>query len=199
MHFSQPSNGEGTTQWETDWYALYTRHQHEKIIARSLANRGFEVFLPLYEETRQWSDRRKQLTLPLFSCYVFVRACLDRKVDVLTTPGVHGFVSFDNHPAPIPPSEIDNLHRVIGRTRIEPHPFLRCGDTVRVRYGPFTGIEGILVRKKGQTRLVLSVALLQKAAAIEIDAALIERLPRSRALERGRSVEAHADRFRVTV
>lgn len=199
MHFSQPSNGAGTTHWEMDWYALYTRHQHEKNIARSLASRGFEVFLPLYEETRQWSDRRKRLTLPLFSCYVFVRARPDHRVDVLTTPGVHGFVSFDNHPAPIPPSEIENLHRVIERTRIEPHPFLRCGDTVRVRYGPFTGIEGILARKKGQTRLVLSVALLQKAAAIEIDAALIERLPRSRSLEKERSVEAHADRFSVAV
>lgn len=193
MHFSSGYDAAEGRHRETDWYALYTRHQHEKIIARSLTNRGFDVFLPLYEETRQWSDRRKRLTLPLFSCYVFVRACLDRRVDVLMTPGVHGFVNFENRPAPIPPSEIENLHRVIGRTRVEPYPFLRCGNAVRVRYGPFAGIEGILVRKKGHTRLVLSVELLQKAAAIEIDAALIERLPRSRALDQARNAVAYAD------
>lgn len=162
------------------WYALYTRHQHEKIAFGSLAARGFEAFLPLYDEIRQWSDRRRRLSLPLFPCYVFVRCAVERTRDILVTPGIHGFVSFDERPAVIPPTEIEDLRRVVSLARIEPHPFLRCGDRVRVKAGPFAGIEGILVRRKGGTRLVLSIELLQKSAAVEIDAVLTERVFSSR-------------------
>ncbi len=199
MQFSTNNRIDEADGHQVDWYALYTSHQHERMIARSLTSRGYEVFLPLYEEVRQWSDRRKRLMVPLFPCYVFVKACLERRVNILVTPGVHGFVSFDNHPAPIPPAEIEDLRRIVGLARIEPHPFLRCGDAVRVRYGPFQGIEGILVRKKGRTRLVLSVELLQKSAAIEIDAAMTEKLPRSRASQVQRFSDADENRISVSV
>lgn len=160
------------------WYALYTRHQHEKSVAGSLSSKGFEVFLPLHQQVRNWSDRRKRLVLPLFPCYVFVRSSLDRKTEILVTYGVHGFVGFHNMPAPIPQSEMEDLRRVVELAEIEPHPFLRYGDWVRVKSGPFEGIEGLLVRRKGQTRLVLSVEILQKSAAMEIDAVLTERILR---------------------
>lgn len=162
------------------WYALYTRHQHEKSVAGSLSSRGVEVFLPLHEEIRSWSDRRKKLNLPLFPCYVFVRSSLNRKPDILTTAGVHSFVSFGNMPAAIPQSEMEQLRCAAQLARIEPHPFLRYGDWVRVRVGPFQGMEGYLLRRKSQARLVLSVEILQKSAAVEIDAALTEKIPRSR-------------------
>ena len=164
------------TPAQTDWYALYTRHQHEKSVAGLLCSKGFEVFLPLCRQLRIWSDRRKRIELPLFPCYLFVRANLDRKIDILATCGVHGFVGFRNTPSPIPPSEMEDLRRVVKLAEIEPHPFLRYGDWVRVKSGPFEGIEGVLVRRKGQARLVLSVEILQKSAAMEIDSALTERI-----------------------
>lgn len=162
------------------WYALYTRHQHEKIAAGSLLSRGVEVFLPLCEEIRAWSDRRKKLSVPLFPCYVFVRSRLNRRHDILATPGVHDFVSFGRNPAAIPQAEMEHLRNAARLARIEPHPFLRYGDWVRVKVGPFQGVEGYLVRRKNQARLVLSVEILQKSASVEIDAALTERISRSR-------------------
>jgi len=182
---------------QTAWYALYTRHQHEKSVAGSLSSRGFEVFLPLYQQVRKWSDRRKRLQLPLFPCYVFVRSNLARKADILVTYGVHGFVGFHNAPVPIPQTEMEDLRRVIELAEIEPHPFLRYGDWVRVKSGPFEGVEGFLVRRKNQTRLVLSVEVLQKSASMEIDAVLTERIlrpdvPHRSVLTEGRTVPAGA-------
>lgn len=184
---------------QSDWYALYTRHQHEKSAAASLLSRGFEVFLPIGEQIRNWSDRRKRIFPPLFPCYVFVRTSLDRNLDILVTAGVHGFVSFGSHPAPIPQSEIDNLRRVAGLARIEPHPFLRYGDWIRVKYGPLEGIEGFLVRRKGHSRLVLSVEMLQKSAAVEIDAVLTERILRSSSSHRNGFTPSRAEQVGATV
>jgi transcription antitermination factor NusG len=154
-----------------EWNAAYTRHQHEKLVAESLAGNGFEVFLPTYNTIRRWTDRKKQLSLPLFPCYVFVRSNFERRFRVLTTPGVHFVVMFAGRPAPIPESEIDAIRKAVeSKLRVEPHPFLRCGDRVRVTSGPLADVEGILVRKKGLYRLVLSAELLGKSIAVEIDA-----------------------------
>ncbi len=164
---------------QVEWNAVYTRHHHEKAVAESLTGNAFEVFLPTYNVIRQWSDRKKQLSLPLFPCYVFVRSNFERRFQVLTTPGVHFLVMFADRPAAIPDSEIDAIRRAVdSRLRVEPHPFLRCGDWVRVTSGPLTNVEGILVRKKGSYRLVLSVGLLGKSIALEIDAFSVEPLPR---------------------
>ena len=163
------------------WYALYTRHQHEKTVAEILRAKGFEVFLPLYPATHQWKDRVKQLSLPLFPCYVFIRASLDRRVPILMTPGVHAFVGVEGRSARIPDAEIDAVHRTIDNLlHVEPHPYLRTGDWVRVKSGPLEGIEGILVRKTNRFRLVLSVEMLQKSVAVEVDPSVVERSrPRS--------------------
>ena len=160
-------------------FAIYTKHQHEKLAARSLAYKGFEVFLPLYTAVRQWSDRTKELSLPLFPCYLFLRRGLEQRLSILTTPGVQGLVGFAGVAAIIPDVEIEALRRSIARSaRVEPHPFLKCGDWVRVKCGPLEGIEGILVRNKSQFRLVLSVELVQKSAAVEVDAWVVERVQR---------------------
>ena len=165
-----------------EWYALYTRHQHEKTAAWILSNKGLEVFLPLYTVTRRWKDRAKRISLPLFPCYVFLRGPVDRWQPVMTTPGVNSVVGFAGQPAVIPSAEIDAVRQVLaGALRAEPHPFLKCGDRVRVKDGPLEGLEGILVSKKNLFRLILSVELLQRSVAVEVDASMVERVALSRA------------------
>lgn len=159
------------------WYAIYTRHQHEKTVARILTAKGFETLLPLYSAARRWKDRTKLISLPLFPCYVFLRGGLERRLDIMTTPGIHALVSTAGRPVPISCAEIEAIQRVVeSGASVEPHPFLKCGEWVRVKCGPFAGIQGILVRKKNLYRLVLSVEMLGKAAAVEIDAFLVERM-----------------------
>lgn len=159
------------TERSSPWWAIYTRHQHEKTVEEMLAAKGFEVFLPLYESVRRWKDRRKLLSLPLFPCYVFVKGGLDRRLQVLTTPGVHMVLTRGERVATIPDDEIDAIRRSVeGPFRLEPHPFLRCGERVRVVRGSLEGVEGVLVRKKNVYRLVLSVEMLAQSVAVEIDA-----------------------------
>jgi transcription antitermination factor NusG len=168
---------------DSSWYALYTRHQHEKIVDQILTNKGFNTFLPLYATTHKWKDRTKALTLPLFPCYVFLKGGIERRLQILTTPGVHGLVSSAGQPATIPDIEIEAIRRVVkSGARVEAHPYLKCGNWVRVKDGPLTGIEGILVRKKNISRLVLSVEILGTAAAIEVAALQVEAIdtPRNR-------------------
>src|SRR5215469_15053414 len=139
------------------WYAVCTRHQHEKTVAQSLTGKGFEVFLPLYRAMHRWKDRTKQLSMPLFSGYLFLRAGLDQHLQVLTTPGVFHFVSSADRAIPVEQAEIDSVRRLTdGSSRAEPHPFLRAGDRVRVKSGPLAELEGILTYWKGTFRLVLS-------------------------------------------
>lgn len=166
---------ESASNEDTHWWALYTRHQHEKVVAEILCAKGFEVFLPLHESIRRWKDRQKVLSLPVFPCYVFVRGGLKRRLQVVTTPGVHTILNHGDRVAIIPEAEIDAIRRAMdARFRMEPHPFIRCGDRVRVMRGSLQGLEGILVRKKNQFRLVLSVDMLAKSVAVEIDATDVE-------------------------
>jgi len=157
------------------WWALYTRHQHEKTVADMLTAKGFEVFLPLYESMRRWKDRKKMLSLPLFPCYVFVRGGLNRRLQVVTTPGVHMILTHGESFAVIPEVEIEAIRRTIeGSYRVEPHPYLKVGERVRVIRGSLEGVEGVLLRKKNVCRLVLSVAMVAQSVAVEIDAADVE-------------------------
>jgi transcription antitermination factor NusG len=159
------------------WYAVYTRHQHEKTVAQILTIKGFETFLPLYQEPRRWQDRLKLLSLPLFPCYVFVKGGLERRLDVVTTPGIHAFVLSAGQPAAIPTSDIEAIRRSVeSGVHVEPHPFLKSGEWVRVKSGSLEGIQGVLVRNKSVFRVVLSVEMLGKAAAVEVDVARVERL-----------------------
>jgi transcription antitermination factor NusG len=159
----------------SSWWALYTRHQHEKSVAEMLTAKGFEVFLPLYESTRRWKDRRKVLSLPLFPCYVFLRGGLDRKLQVVTTPGVHMILYRGERIAVIPPYEIEAIQKATdGSLSVEPHPFLKCGSRVRVMRGAMEGVEGILLRKKNLCRLVLSVDMLAQSVSVEVHAADVE-------------------------
>lgn len=158
-----------------NWYAAYTKHQHEKAVARALASRGFETLLPVYSTTRTWKTGKKVLNLPLFPCYVFLRGRLERRREIVTTPGIHSLVSQAGTPCPIPESEIYAFQQSAkSGCRLEPYPVLRCGEHVRIRSGPMTGVEGILERKKNSCKLIISVEMLGKAAAVEIDSSAVE-------------------------
>lgn len=154
------------------WWVVYARHQHEKVVADMLTSKDFEVFLPLYDSVRRWKDRRKVISMPLFPGYVFVRGGLDRRLQVLTTPGVYMILSHGEKIATVPEEEIEMVRRVVDNgLSAEPHPFLKCGERVRVKTGPLAGIEGVLERKKGSFRLVLSVEAVNKSFAVEVEVA----------------------------
>ena len=177
MRLTKPSIADCGADSTAAWHALHTRCQHEKAIARALSNKGFEVFLPLYVATHQWKDRSKQVPLPLFPCYVFIQGGLERRFHILTTSGIHGFVGNDSRPWAIPDDEIEAVRQIVEQTLwSKPHPFLKCGDWVRVKAGPLEGIEGILTRKKNLFRLVVSVELLERSVAVEVDASMVERV-----------------------
>ncbi len=165
------------SRWAPGWYALYTRHQCEKVVCQALLDKGFDAFLPQYRAIHRWKDRRKELLLPLFPNYVFIRGGLDRMLNILTTPGVHSLVARAGRPADIPQEGIDAVRRLVDSSlRIEPHPFLKCGHRVRIKCGPLEGIQGILVRKRSAFRLVLSVEVLAQSASAEVDISVVERV-----------------------
>jgi transcription antitermination factor NusG len=169
------NSGEAATDGDSAWCALYTRHQHEKTVAEMLSAKGMEVFLPLYESLRTWKDRKRMLSFPLFPCYVFVRGGAKHRLRVLTTPGVHMILCNGDRVADIPETQIDSIRRTVeGKLRVEPHPFLKCGERVRVRRGTLEGVEGLLIRKKNQYRLVLGVDMLAQCVAVEVDASDVE-------------------------
>jgi transcription termination/antitermination protein NusG len=157
------------------WFALYTRHRHEKAVAQQISEKGLETFLPLYKTAHRWKDRMKDLVLPLFPNYVFVLMCPGQRGTVLSTPGVYDFVRLSGIPASIPAMQIEAVRQAVSHgLNAEPHPFLRSGDRVRVKSGPLEGLEGILVRKKSFYRLILSVELLVKSISVEVDVTDVE-------------------------
>jgi len=159
------------------WYAVYTRHQHEKSAAQLLTRRGFEVLLPLYRSENRWTDRTQVVFLPLFPNYVFVHADLERRVEVLRSAGVCWFVGSSSGPSTIAEEEIDLIRKLASCTgKIEPHPFLERGSDVRVLRGPLAGLTGVLVRAKNRHRVVVSLELLQKSAIVEVELTHLERI-----------------------
>ena len=154
------------------WYAAYTCANQEKRVARQLNRRAVENFLPLYESVRRWKDRRVRLQLPLLQGYVFVRLALRDRLQVLTVPGVAALVGFAGHPAPIPNEDIETIRACLsGRRPTQPHPYVQQGERVRLFSGPLAGLTGIVVRQRSSTRFVISLELLQRSVAVEIDAA----------------------------
>jgi transcription antitermination factor NusG len=162
-------------QAELQWYAVYTCARHEKRVAQQLTERRVESYLPLYEALHRWKDRRARVQLPLFPGYVFVRIALRDRLKVLEVPSVVRLVSVNGRPTPLPENEMTSLRNGLSNDlRAEPHPYLKIGRRVRVHRGPLVGREGILVRKKDKLRLVLSIDLIMRSVAVEVDAADIE-------------------------
>lgn len=161
---------------EDKWYALYTRHQHERAIARHLELLGFSVFLPLLREVHQWKDRRKIIELPLFPCYVLFSGDIRRRFEVLNIPGVCFLVGHEGKAAVIPAEEVMRMRQALNSPLpVAPHPFLNCGERVHVHSGPLAGMKGIVIRKRGSLRLVLSIETLRRSVSVEVDQEHVER------------------------
>jgi len=160
---------------EQRWYAAYTSANHEKRVAEQLGTREMEFFLPAYASVRWWKDRRVTLQMPLFPGYVFVRMALRNRLQVQQVPGVAHLVGFDGTPAALPDEEIEALRASLeSGVRAEPHPYLAAGRRVRLKSGPLTGMQGILLRRKGNFRIVISIELIQRSLVLHVDAADVE-------------------------
>lgn len=163
------------------WFALRVKSRAEKIVATMARHKGFEDFLPLYQTRRLWSDRYKTVELPLFPGYVFCRANPEFRLPLLTIPGVLNFVGFGRVPAPIDEAEMDAIKRAIGfGLQAEPYPFIEVGQRVRLAEGPLAGLEGFLIEVRKQHRILVSVSLLKRSVAVEIDRHWVRPLNQSR-------------------
>lgn len=152
------------------WYAAYTSANHEKRVAHGLGRRTVECYLPLYGSVRRWKDRRVRLETPLFPGYVFVKIALRERLRVLQVPGVARLVAFEGYPAPVPDEDIEAIRTCLaGEHTLRPYPYLQRGQRVRVLSGPLAGLTGVVVRRKKQTRLVISFDLLMRSVAVEVD------------------------------
>jgi transcription antitermination factor NusG len=179
-HWSQLNSGSelGILQaanCEKRWYAAYTSANHEKRVAEQLVARDVEHFLPVYDSVRRWKDRRVTLQMPLFPGYVFVCMALRDRLQVQQVPGVAHLVGFDGTPAALPDEEIQALRASLeSGVRAEPHPYLTVGRRVRLKSGPLTGMQGILLRRKGNFRVVISIELIQRSLVVHLDAVDVE-------------------------
>ena len=176
------SPADGSRPFESRWVAVYTVARHEKVIARQFEQRSIETFLPLYRSVHRWKDRKKEIELALFPGYVFVKISATAKLQVLQVPGVVNIVSFNGELAALPEQEINALRNGLdNQLYAEPCPYLRVGKRVRVIRGPMVGVEGILSRKKDRYRVVISVDVLMRSVAVEVDATDLEMIYSSRA------------------
>lgn len=174
---SGASAGMPCNLWEPLWYAAYTSANREKRVAEQLVERSVEHFLPLYQSVRRWKDRRVKLQLPLFHGYVFVRLALSDRLLVLQVPGVSKLVGFNGRPTPLPQEEIAALKEGLKcGVHAQPYPYLTKGRHVKIRSGPLEGRHGILLRRKGSVRVVLSVDLILRSIAVDVDIADVEPL-----------------------
>jgi transcription antitermination factor NusG len=154
------------------WYALLTRARHEKVVAHRLREAGVPVFLPLVTEVRRWSDRRKAVEFPLFSCYVFAQLPPTNagRLKALRVDGVCNIVGSRGVGTPIPEEQIDAVRKLMEeRLPWHSHPFLRIGERVRIRSGALEGVEGILVSRSGESSIVVSIDAIQRSLAVRIE------------------------------
>ncbi|MBI1791634.1 MAG: UpxY family transcription antiterminator [Acidobacteria bacterium] len=152
------------------WYALTVRPRHERTASQYLRNKGLEEFAPVYRVRRRWSDRFQDVEMHLFPGYIFSRFSYEERLQVLGTPGITSIVGFAKTPAPVPDLEVTAIQAMLrsGR-RVEPWPYLRAGDRVRIEEGCLEGLCGTLVREKDEWRVVVNVEILQRSVAVEID------------------------------
>jgi transcription antitermination factor NusG len=163
---------------ERHWFAAYTCAKHEKIVTRHLVERSVESFLPEYESLRHWKDRKVKLRMPLFPGYVFVRLALSDRSRVLHVPSLVRLVGFSGQPSIVPDEEIRALQLIeAAGIQPQPYPYLHGGERVRIVRGPLEGVEGIVSRRKNKLRLVLSLDLITRSVAVEVDQTDIAIIP----------------------
>ncbi len=156
------------------WYALTVRPRHEKSTARNLHAKGLEDFSPVYRARRRWCDRVKELEVELFPGYVFCRFSYRERMAVLNTPGVTSIVGFGREPAAVGEEEIEAVRAIVASgLPAQPWQYLRAGQRVRIEEGCLRGVVGIVLRERDLCRVLVSIELLQRSVAVEIDRSLI--------------------------
>ena len=156
---------------ERNWYAAYTHSRHEKTVSAHLEEREIEHLLPLYKSVRQWRNGKHSVELPLFPGYIFVRISTLDKLRTLQTPGLAYLVGNHGRPQALPEREIESIREAI-RVGIAttPWPYLTAGSRVQITDGPLQGLTGILVRRLGKLRVVISLDLIMRSVAVEVNA-----------------------------
>lgn len=158
------------------WFALRVKSRHERIVASAVRHKGFEEFLPLYRWRQTWSDRLKWVEMPLFPGYVFCRLDPEYRLPLLTIPGVLGVVSFGKVPAPLDEGEVASIQAAVRSELVaEPVSFLEAGQRVRLVRGPLAGIEG-LIEATARHRIVVSLTVLKRSIAVDIESHWVEPL-----------------------
>ena len=185
----EPSGSSTRAAWNpygtARWYACHTRSRAEKQVSRLLAGRGVEAYLPLIEQVRQWADRKKRVSFPLFPGYVFARFDLRMMYDVLSTPGVVTIVRANGYPTPLRDEEIESVRVLVAGVNVdgavpEPVEYLDVGQEVIVAEGPFNGMRGVLVEQRGRTRVVVRLSALHQAVSVEVPCGILRSAPAER-------------------
>ncbi|MFZ3091833.1 MAG: UpxY family transcription antiterminator [Nitrospirota bacterium] len=160
------------------WYAIYVKSRHEFNVFERLSSANIDAFLPTVERLSKWKDRKKMVSFPLFPGYLFVHVnkSYNNILTVLKTNGVVRFLGISpREPEPIPDEQIISLKRVVeSKEFLDPYPYLKEGQKVRIKRGSLAGIEGLLIEKAGQHSLIISVDILQQGVSLKIDAAEVE-------------------------
>lgn len=152
------------------WFAVAVRTRWERTAESSITSKGYTCFLPVFKERRRWSDRWKEIESPLFPGYVFTQLDVGNRLPVLSSPGVLHIVGIGKIPTAIDPEEIRAIQLVTRSGFVaQPHPYLRAGQGVSIAEGPLTGLWGIVLKIKSETKLILSVTLLQRSIAVELE------------------------------
>jgi len=169
-HFTQPP----APAVVLSWFALRVKFRHEKTVSQALRGKGYTEYLPLYRGRHRSGGRFQDVDLPLFPTYVFCRFDPLRRLPILMTPGVFCIVGTSVEPSPVNEEELSTVrHLIASGLHAEPWPFLQVGDPVYVEEGVLRGTHGTLQRLKNEYRLVISVTLLQRSVAVEIDRACV--------------------------
>jgi transcription antitermination factor NusG len=167
--FTGSLDGRAGDKTPTEWYAVQTRSRHEKRVAEELRARAVEEFLPLHRTRRRWKNGvLADVEWPLFPCYLFVRIPLSERARILQLPGVLGFAVNSAHPTVLADHDIEALKAMALICRAEPHPFLKAKDHVRIVAGPLAGMEGVLLRRANELRVVLSLDFIMRSVAVEV-------------------------------
>src|SRR5436189_3666179 len=164
------------------WFAIQVKSTHEKRVTSLLLYQKYECFLPFYTSRRRWSDRIKRVELPLFPGYVFARFTSAGRIPILKTPSVISIVGIGPVPTPVDECEIAALQRAVASGfGLSPHPFLQIGQRVRINGGSLDGLEGLIADVRKQDRLILSVTMLQRSVAVDVDSAWVSPIHMSKA------------------
>lgn len=184
MYTAEPEEGGrgGEPADPARWFACYTRARHEKKAERGLRERGFGTYLPMVERERQWKDRKKLVWFPLFPSYVFARFRLSEVHGVLGTPGVATIVRVEGRPVAIPDGEMENVRRFVAALQAsgveaELKPLVvEEGERVRVMEGPFRGVEGVVVERRGKRRVLVGLSAIRQGLEVDVAVDTVERI-----------------------